>query len=154
LILFFRRKSHYCEVKDPGWVNLLLLRSGRANLLWVWKISPKNPIFSIFSFRVKKSHQVGSKNTRVKEGSGSYLLQVKSVLGSVWVGSQGPSLLLCSLISLKLKEYSFWNLQETGYLLSNLVLNGEEKYSFNYKKIIFVFFKDFLFSKFAHCSMP
>jgi len=91
----------------PGWVNLLLFRSGRASHLWVWKISPKNPIFPIFSFWVKKSHQVGSKNTQVKEGSGSYLLQVKSVLGSVWVGSQGPSLLLCWHLSLKLKRILF-----------------------------------------------
>jgi len=35
-----------------------------------------------FPFRSKKSHRVGSKNTRVKGRSAPYLLRVKSMLGS------------------------------------------------------------------------
>jgi len=42
-----------------------------------------------FPFGSKKSHRVGSKSTSVKDGSASYLMQVKNMLGSV----QGPSLL-------------------------------------------------------------
>jgi len=56
--------------------------------LWVWSIFPKNPnFFNFFRFGSKKSHRVGSKNTQVKDGLASYLLQVKSMLKS----GQGPS---------------------------------------------------------------
>jgi len=61
-------------------------------MVWVriWKITPK--IFSFFfPSGQKKLLQFGSGNTRVKAGSASYLLQVKSNLGS----GQGPSLDLC-----------------------------------------------------------
>jgi len=30
------------------------VRSGQPSLVWVWKISPNNPKFSIFSLRIKK----------------------------------------------------------------------------------------------------
>jgi len=44
--------------------------------------------FNFFLFGLKKSPRVGSKHTQVKGGSASYLLRVKSMLGS----GQGPSL--------------------------------------------------------------
>jgi len=63
-----------------GWAIFLLLWLGL-------KISPKIPNFSIFiPSGQKKYHRVGSKNTWVKDGSPSYLMQVKSMVGS------GPSL--------------------------------------------------------------
>jgi len=58
---------------DTGQVVSIFCCSGK-----VWKISPKNGKFFPF----------GSKSTRVKVRSASYLLQVKSMLGS----GQGPSL--------------------------------------------------------------
>jgi len=74
---------------DPGRVKFLLLGLGRQSLIWVWKISPKNPkIFNFFPFRSKKSHLVGSKSTQVKDRLASYSLRVKSMLGL----GQGPSL--------------------------------------------------------------
>jgi len=61
----------------------------RVGNLWVWKISPKNPKkFNLFSSGHKKSRRFGSKSTRVKDRLASYLLRVKSMLGS----GQGPSL--------------------------------------------------------------
>jgi len=48
--------------------------------VWIWKISPKN--INFFPFGSKKSLRVGSKSTWVKGGSASYLLRVKSKLGS------------------------------------------------------------------------
>jgi len=45
----------------------------------LWKTSPKNAkFFNFLPFRSKKSLRVGSKSTRVKVRSASYLLQVKS----------------------------------------------------------------------------
>jgi len=68
--------------------------SGQPSLVWVRKISPKNHNFQIFDLRVKKisSGQIRSKSTQVKDGSDSYLLRVKSMLGS----GQAPSLLSIS----------------------------------------------------------
>jgi len=77
--------SIYC---GSGWVG-----SGQPYKVWVWiwKISPRNVKFFIFfTFGSKKFHWVGWKSTRIKGGLVSYLLQVKSKLGS----GQGPSLLL------------------------------------------------------------
>jgi len=51
--------------------------------VWIWKIFPKSHKF------FKKSLQLGSKSTRVKDGSASYLLRVKDTFGL----GQGPSLL-------------------------------------------------------------
>jgi len=52
---------------------------GKSSLVWVWKISPKNPkFFKFFPSDQKKCHWVNW----VKEGSASYLLWVKSMLGS------------------------------------------------------------------------
>jgi len=65
--------------------------SGQPFMVWVRirKISPKNvKFFNFFTFGSKKSLWVGSESTQVKAGSASYLLQVKSKLGS----GQGPSL--------------------------------------------------------------
>jgi len=51
--------------------------------VWIWKISPNNiKFFNFFHFGSKKSLRVGLKSTQVKGGSASYLLQVKSKLGS------------------------------------------------------------------------
>jgi len=48
----------------------------------------KTQIFQFFPLRIKKISLVGSKSTWVIDGSASYLLWVKSLLGS----GQGPSL--------------------------------------------------------------
>jgi len=74
-----------------GRVNFLWLGSGQPFMVWVriWKISPKNVnFFNFFPFGSKKLLRVRSESTRVKAGSASYLLQVKSELGS----GQGLSL--------------------------------------------------------------
>jgi len=68
--------------------------SGRVSHLWFGLEFGKFPLktsnFSIFSLRVKKKLlRVGSESTQVKARSASYLLRVKSKLGS----GQGPSLL-------------------------------------------------------------
>jgi len=66
--------------------------SGQPFMVWVrnWKISAKNvKFFNFFPSGQKKLLRVGSKSTRVKAGSASYLLRVKSMLGS----GQGPSLM-------------------------------------------------------------
>jgi len=60
--------------------------------VWIWKFSPKNPKFSIFCpSGQEKCYWVGSKSTGVKGGSASYLLQVKSMLGSGPISSQDKS---------------------------------------------------------------
>jgi len=78
---------------DPGWVRSIFCGSGRvSHLRFVFefgKFPLKTSIFSIFfTSDQKKSFRIGSKSTRVKGGSASYLLQVKSKLGSgpVWSG--------------------------------------------------------------------
>jgi len=75
-----------------GQIFVAQVGSGQPSLVWVWiwKFSPKNPkFFSFLTFGSKKCHRVGLKSTRVKAGSASYLVRVKSMLGS----GQGPSLL-------------------------------------------------------------
>jgi len=72
---------------------LTLIGSGWVSHLWFGFEFGKFPLkmsnFSIFSpSDQKKSLRVGSESTRVKGGSSSYLLRVKSKLGS----GQGPSL--------------------------------------------------------------
>jgi len=50
---------------------------------WIWNFSPKNvKFFNFFPFGSKKSFRVGSESTLVKGGLASYLLQIKSKLGS------------------------------------------------------------------------
>jgi len=59
--------------------------SSQPFMIWVlfWKISPKNVKFSIFfPSGQKKSLRVRLESTRVEGGSASYLLRVKSKLGS------------------------------------------------------------------------
>jgi len=76
-----------------GRVRFLWLKSGQPFMAWVefGKFSLKTSNFQFFSLRVKKKLLwVGSESTRVKAGSASYLLRVKSKLGS----GQGPSLVL------------------------------------------------------------
>jgi len=53
----------------PGQKFLTQVGSGQPSLVWVWKISPKNPkYFNILLFGSKKSHWVRSKSTQVKAG--------------------------------------------------------------------------------------
>jgi len=76
-----------------GWVNFLWLGLGQPFMVvaWIWKISPKNVhFFNFFPFGSKKSLLVWSKSAQVKGGLASYLLSVKSKLGSV----QSPSLVM------------------------------------------------------------
>jgi len=76
--IIYRDRGHQLLVMGQNF--LTQVGSGQVSQLWVWKIPPKNPKFSIFFlFRSKKSHRIGSKNIRVNDGSASYLLQVKSM---------------------------------------------------------------------------
>jgi len=64
--------------------------SGRPTLMsvWAWNVSPKRPKCSNFlPSDQKKWLRLGSKRTRVRGGSISYLLQVKRRLGSGRDGS-------------------------------------------------------------------
>jgi len=62
------------------WLGLVGL--GQPSMVWVWKFSTKNvKKFNFFPSNKKKSLLVGSKITQVKDGSSSYLLRVKSMLG-------------------------------------------------------------------------
>jgi len=71
------------KIFDPGWVGF---EFGKFPL--------KMSNFLIFSLRgQKKSLQVGLESTRVKGGSASYLLRVKSKLGL----GQGPALFVSDL---------------------------------------------------------
>jgi len=77
----------------PGLGQFFVARVGLGRVSHLWfgfgKFLLKISNFSIFSLRVKKkSHQVESKITWVKDWSPSYLLWVKSMIGSC----QGPSL--------------------------------------------------------------
>jgi len=68
--------------------NLLWLRSGQPFMVWVWiwKFLPINvKFFNFFTSAQKKSLWIRSKSTRVKGGSASYLLWVKSKLKAGWV---------------------------------------------------------------------
>jgi len=75
------------KIFDPGRVGSIFSGSGRVSHLWFGLEFGKFPLktsnFSNFSLRVKKKLlRVGSESTRVKAGSASYLLRVKSKLGS------------------------------------------------------------------------
>jgi len=79
----------FVVVMGPGRVNFLWLGSGRVGSaiygfgLKFGKFRLKMSNFSIFlPSGQKKSLRVGSESTRVKAGSASYLLRVKSKLGS------------------------------------------------------------------------
>jgi len=97
------RSSWLTSFFDSSWVGSIFCGSGQVSHLWFGfgKFPLKMSIFSIFfPSDQKKSLQVGSKSTWVKGGSASYLLQVKSKLGS----GQGPSLCLSSMASSFLKQ--------------------------------------------------
>jgi len=71
-------------VMGPGQFFVAWAGSGLPSMVWVWvwKISPKNVKFFIFfPSGSKKISLAGSKSTRVKGGSASYLLRVKINLG-------------------------------------------------------------------------
>jgi len=73
------RSNFFCS----GWVSHIWYAYGFINF------PLKIPNFSIFALWIKKKyHRVGSKSTRVKAGSASYLRRAKSMLGL----GQGPSL--------------------------------------------------------------
>jgi len=75
-------------------VNFLLLGLGWVTHLWFGKFPPKNlKVFNFFPFGSKKSLWIGSKSTPVKDGSASYLLRIKSMIGS----GQGLSLVLSKM---------------------------------------------------------
>jgi len=105
-------------------------RSGQPSFVWVWlwKISPKKSQILIFSpSGQKKSHRVRSKSTRVEEGSGSYLLRVKSMLRL----GQGRSLTLCNNL--------WWKIHKV-YLLSKNVYKNCNGYLLNLQlMVIFIF---------------
>jgi len=89
----------------PGQKFLMRVGSGQPFMVWVWiwKISPKNvKFFNFFALRVKKKHcWVRSESTRGGGGLASYLLRVKSKLGS----GQGPYL-LCDVFDYSQDDYS------------------------------------------------
>jgi len=109
--LFVKRQLHSdgsgSKIFDPGRVG-----SGWVSYLWfgleLGKFQLKTSNFSIFfPSGQKKLLRVGSKSTRVKAGSASYLLRVKSKLGSGRVGSgQGPSLQLHLSLGFPLDDLS------------------------------------------------
>jgi len=114
---FFSLKAIFLAFRHPIWLHLLSnpapttsnlfnllgasnlipvfvarVGSGQVRLLWFgfefWKFPLKMSNFSIFfPSGQKKMLPVGSESTRVKAGSASYLLRVKSKLGLGWVGS-------------------------------------------------------------------
>jgi len=70
--------------------------------VWIWKISPKNvKFFNFLPFGSKKSLRVGSESTRVKGRSASYLLLVKSKLGS---GQVRAHLYFYEMFQIELKD--------------------------------------------------
>jgi len=75
----------------PGQKFLTRVRLGQPFMVWVWiwKISPKNvKFFNFFPLGSKKISSGRVRSTRVEGELASYLLRVKSKLGS----GQGPSL--------------------------------------------------------------
>jgi len=81
-----------------GSIFVARVGSGQVSHLWfgfrIWKISPKNvKFFNFFPFGSKKLLRVGLESTRIKAGSASYLLRVKSKLRS----GQGPSLVVSKI---------------------------------------------------------
>jgi len=70
----------------PGQKHLTWVESGQPSMVWVRKISPINvKFFNILPY--------GSKSTWVKGGLASYLLRVKSKVGSGPISSPNPSLI-------------------------------------------------------------
>jgi len=78
-----REKSSGCTFFSDG-PGSKMFDLGRVSHLWF----EKHRIFQLFMFGSKKSLRVWSKIPRVKGGSASFLLQVKTKLGSVRVGSR------------------------------------------------------------------
>jgi len=98
------------KIFDPGWVNFLWLGSGRVSHLWFGLEFGKFPLkmsnFSIF-FPSGQKNCFRLESTRVKAGSASYLLRVKSKLGS----GQGPSLLQTRRMNKLVKRTNSFNQQ-------------------------------------------
>jgi len=67
---------------DPGRVKSAIYSLSLENF------PKKSKNFQLYALWVKKSHRFGSKTTQIKDMSASYLLRVKSMIGS----GQGPSL--------------------------------------------------------------
>jgi len=100
------------EKKNLSWISILIsdgsgsnffdpgrVETGQPSLFWVWisKIPQKLKKIKYFSLSFKKSLRIGSKSTPVKFRLASYLLRVKSMLGS----GQGPSIILKHFVRLK-----------------------------------------------------
>jgi len=66
-------------VTGPSQIFVAQIGLGQPSLVLVWKISPR--IFHFFPSGKKKSHQVWSKSTQIKDGFDSYLLWVIIMLG-------------------------------------------------------------------------
>jgi len=113
---------------------------GRVSHLWFGLEFGKFPLktsnFSIFfPWGQKKLPRVGSESTRVKAGSASYLLRVKSKLGSGRVGSgQGPSLSFSKadfdfhvqIEKLILEDYYFGNFKKKTFWELKFVWSGAD----------------------------
>jgi len=127
-LIFHSKFSHFQAgsflVMSLGQKFLTLVRSGQFIVarvgsgqpfivwVWIWKISPKNVKF--FPSGRKKSLRVGSKSTRVKGGSASYLLRVKSKLES----GQGPSLVLSHFFPIFVGiSWSIFNSKKLHFLI-------------------------------------
>jgi len=69
---------------DPDRVGSIFCCSGRVSHFWFWfgKFLLNIPKFTFFSLWVKKTLSVGSKSNQVKDRWASYLLWIKSMLGS------------------------------------------------------------------------
>jgi len=109
-------------------------------MVWIWilKISPKNvKFFNFFPFRSKKLLRVGSESTQVEAGSASYLLRVKSKLGS----GQGPSLKCTKKVKLSifitLSITNFYFINDSWGILKFEIIN--EDCTNNSEIIIIVF---------------
>jgi len=87
------------KIFNPGLVGSIFCGSGQVGSgqpfmvwVWIWKISPRNVKFFIFfPSGQKKSLWVGLESTRVKAGLASYLLRVKSKIGSGPISRPEPS---------------------------------------------------------------
>jgi len=79
IILYWERSSDGSRSKffDLGQNFIAHVWLGQPSLVWVWKISSKNLKFiNFFPSDQKKSPQLGSKSTRDKDWSASFLVQV------------------------------------------------------------------------------
>jgi len=111
----FRILCNYLKVCSDGSRSKFLTRVGSDQpstvWVWFWKISPKNiKFFNFFLFGSKKYLWVGSKSSLFIGGYASYLLQVKSELGS----GQGSSLIMTSRELVQISSFTELNKMSIG----------------------------------------